>query len=152
MKILLATDGSEHSKAAYEKLVEMNLSAGTEILIVSVFDPIFSIVAPPASPAEAKSYYEKHKLVDRNLAEEAVNEAAEYLRNASPDLKVTTSVAEGIPQKVILSKAGEKDIDLIVVGSRGRGGIKRLFLGSVSQAVAGQARCSVEIIRQRNPK
>ena len=53
------------------------------------------------------------------------------------------------PKEAILDEASRWNADLIVVGSHGRGGIDRFLLGSVSEAVALHATCSVEIIRQK---
>ena len=50
-------------------------------------------------------------------------------------------------KEIILDEAERWGADLIVVGSHGRRGLKRLWLGSVSQAVVSQAKCSVEIVR-----
>ena len=54
---------------------------------------------------------------------------------------------EGPPKLVILEEAEKFGADLIVVGSHGYGFVERFLLGSVSQAVAVHAKCSVEIVR-----
>jgi nucleotide-binding universal stress UspA family protein len=69
----------------------------------------------------------------------------ERLRSAGFD--ASTSVREGDPKMVILDCATEWRTDLIVVGSHGRKGLTRFVLGSVSEAVARHAHCSVEIVR-----
>jgi nucleotide-binding universal stress UspA family protein len=56
-------------------------------------------------------------------------------------------VVEGYPKEAILAEAERWGADLIVVGSHGYRGLTRLWLGSVSQAVASHAGCSVEIVR-----
>ena len=58
-------------------------------------------------------------------------------------------VCVGFPKQIILDEAEGWGADLIVVGSHGRGLMGRFLLGSVSQAVALNARCSVEIVRCR---
>jgi nucleotide-binding universal stress UspA family protein len=58
-------------------------------------------------------------------------------------------VRRGDPRSVILEEAKEWDADLIVVGSHGYTGIKRLLLGSVAQSVVSHAPCSVEVVRQK---
>ncbi len=72
-------------------------------------------------------------------------QAAQTLRPAG--FKVTSSVEEGDPREVILNSADTWNADLIMVGSHGRKGFDRLLVGSVSEAVARHARCSVEIVR-----
>jgi nucleotide-binding universal stress UspA family protein len=72
----------------------------------------------------------------------------ETLKQASPDLKVTHVLREGWPKEAIHDEAELWGADLIVVGSHGYGSIRRLFLGSVSFAIATNASCSVEIVRK----
>jgi nucleotide-binding universal stress UspA family protein len=61
--------------------------------------------------------------------------------------EVAGDIIEGHPKQVLLDEAEKWGADLIVVGSHGRRGLDRFLLGSVSQAVALHARCSVEIVR-----
>jgi nucleotide-binding universal stress UspA family protein len=65
----------------------------------------------------------------------------------NPHVEVTTKILEGDPARVIVGEAEASTADLIVMGSHGRGAVKRAVLGSVSQAVAAHAPCSVEIVR-----
>ena len=78
-------------------------------------------------------------------AHELVTSAAERLRSAG--FEASTSVREGDPKAIILDCATEWGADLIIVGSHGRKRVARFVLGSVSEAVARYARCSVEIVR-----
>jgi nucleotide-binding universal stress UspA family protein len=70
-------------------------------------------------------------------------------RMAAPGLSVETAVLEGDPRTAIVDAADEWQADLIVVGSHGRTGLKRLIIGSVAQAVVAHAHCSVEVVRRR---
>ena len=94
-------------------------------------------------------YYDEADKMAKKFAEDAVKSAADLLQNKHPALFITTAVINGSPRKVILNEAEEFGADLIVVGSHGRGAIERFLLGSVSQAVALHAKCSVEIVRNR---
>ncbi|MBI4469836.1 MAG: universal stress protein, partial [Acidobacteria bacterium] len=77
-----------------------------------------------------------------------VETAAKKLRSRPGDpLVVETSVLEGHPKHVIAEEAEKWGADLIIMGSHGYRGLKRLWLGSVSHAVAAHAHCSVEIVR-----
>ena len=69
------------------------------------------------------------------------------LRDVGGEFEITTETVEGSPKRVILDEAERWDAELIVVGSHGRRGLQRFLLGSVSQAVALHAPCSVEIVR-----
>src|SRR6185503_3115075 len=65
----------------------------------------------------------------------------------SAELKASLAVAIGHPKAVIVDEANAWGADLIVIGSHGRRGVDRILLGSVSEAVAMHAHCSVEVIR-----
>jgi nucleotide-binding universal stress UspA family protein len=78
-------------------------------------------------------------------AEALVTKVADELR--SKGLKVTTVVEQGDPKSMIIDAAAKWRADLIVIGSHGRKGLEHFLLGSVSEAVARHAGCSVEIVR-----
>lgn len=85
----------------------------------------------------------------RESARVAVQKAAATLRDdeARRSLTVTTDVLSGSPAEAILEDAEAFGADWIFVGSHGHGRLERFMLGSVSQAVAGRAKCSVAIVR-----
>ena len=72
---------------------------------------------------------------------------AERCLTGTPGVAVTSRVLEGAPEDAILDEADRWQADVIVLGSHGYGPMKRRLLGSVSQAVALHAPCSVEIVR-----
>jgi len=150
VKILLAVDGSESSDAAVTALVRRSLPAGTEVHVISVAEPPHF----PETFVGGGGSVELYGAVERAAregAQAAVTGAMDTLRASTQGvrLNVTTEAASGSPKRVILDRAESIDADLIVVGSHGRGMFDRLVLGSVSQAVALHARCSVEIVRVR---
>ena len=154
MKILLATDGSEYSKAAVESVVERSLPPGTEVQIVSVYERTSPFTGFETIGVTQEYYAEIDSSVIK-AAEEAASEAAKILKqkkstlNITNSLSITTVVLEGSPKDIILNQAESFGADLIVVGSHGRGAVERFLIGSVSQAVALHAKCSVEIVRNR---
>ncbi|MDF6022473.1 universal stress protein [Streptomyces sp. JH34] len=81
----------------------------------------------------------------RVMAENIVGSTAERVRRGAPDLQVTTDVPQEEAVSALL-REGE-DALALVVGSRGRGGIAGLLLGSVSLAVASRARCPAFVVR-----
>ena len=87
---------------------------------------------------------------DMQRAQEAVSSAESILFGAGIEASSTIAVPAASPKELILSEAAEWNAGLIVVGSHGRRGVNRLVLGSVSEAVALHAKCSVEIIRFRD--
>jgi nucleotide-binding universal stress UspA family protein len=148
MKILLATDGSDCSKAAVNSVAERPWPAGSEVKILSVME------IPYAPTTEAwvmpDSYYKELERVARGQAESAVKDAVERFRSGkAAGIEIVTKVISGAPREVILDEAESWDADLIVLGSHGYKGWQRFLLGSVSHAVATHAHCSVEIVRQK---
>ena len=123
-RVLLATDGSETSLAAATALAGRPWPEGSEFKIVTVEEPW--LIRPTSTILN-------------------VNRAAEVL--AAAGLKATEAVLSGNPRDVILEEAKKWDADLIVVGSHGRSGFKRFLLGSVSEAIAMNAHCSVVVVR-----
>lgn len=76
-----------------------------------------------------------------------LSDTVERAKNARPKLKISSKLLEGRPSDRIIEAAKEGNFDLIVMGSRGLGGIKRFFLGSVSDRVADEAECPVLIVK-----
>ncbi len=146
MKILLATDGSEHSVAAVDETVRQRSPNDCEVRVISVIEPI----AYPSDGMTANVYEEIEKIASER-ATLAVEKAVAELRAGDQNhkLKITTGILSGSPKGVIIEEAEAFGADLIVVGSHGHGMVERLLLGSVSQAVALHATCSVEIVRSR---
>ncbi len=144
MKILLATDGSEHSGAAVDETLRQHSANGDEVRVISVIEPI----AYPPDGMSANVYEEIEKSASEK-ATAAVKKAVAELRagDRNHKLKVTMGVLTGSPKRAIIEEAEAFGADLIVVGSHGQGMVERFLLGSVSQAVALHARCSVEIVR-----
>jgi nucleotide-binding universal stress UspA family protein len=67
---------------------------------------------------------------------------------ANEELRIETRVIDGSPKEEIVEEAETWGADLILIGSHGYGNVKRFMLGSVLQAVATHAPCSVEIVRE----
>lgn len=123
-RVLLATDGSETSMGAAEALARRPWPEDSEFRIVTVEEPW---------------------LIRPTNATITINSAEAVL--ASAGLKATATALSGNPKEVILEEAKKWNADLIVVGSHGWSGFKRLLLGSVSEAVAMKAHCSVVVVR-----
>jgi nucleotide-binding universal stress UspA family protein len=84
---------------------------------------------------------------DMQRGQEAISSAENTLYDAGIQASSTIAVPAATAKELILSEAAEWNADLIVVGSHGRRGVNRLLLGSVSEAVALHAQCSVAIVR-----
>ena len=132
MKILLAVDGSDYSKAAIEETASGAFSSGVEVHIISVYDDSSIVMSIPAPGGVLGGYYEDVALLAKRSAEEIVKKAGDYLRNKNKSLKIKTAALKGNPKHEILREAEKINADLIVVGSHGRGTVGRFLLGSVS--------------------
>lgn len=159
MNVLLPVDGSEYSEAAVREIAARPWPQGSVVRALHVI-PSASLAAtlysppPPAmamntSPTWPGELVETHKRFTER-AEQIVAKAAERLRRAG--IEVDTRIREDDPRDAIVDEATTWPADLIVIGSHGYTGIKRLLLGSVAQAVLSHAPCSVEIVRKRDEK
>lgn len=148
MKVLLATEGSKFSNAAIEKCCQMfGESDNTEIKIISAAEPM----VPPTEPfAMYAEYVQTIDDVSRKHAANVVSQAEKEIRKRFPGADLTTTVATGSPERVIVEEAEKWGADVIFVGSHGKGFWERTFLGSVSNSVAHHAPCSVMIVRETN--
>jgi nucleotide-binding universal stress UspA family protein len=144
MKILLAIDGSSHSQDAVDEITRRPWPMGSAVRVLSVIRPY----APPTTEfVLASATLDDMRRQQAHDAEQLTARAGELL--AEPGLSVETVVREGDARSVILDEAEIWGADLIVVGSHGRTGLKRLVLGSVAQAVVAHAHCSVEVVRRQ---
>lgn len=141
-KILLAIDESKFSEAASQMLMEQ-VRPETEVQLLHVVEPM------PLLAAREMGGYDPavEGLWDAQTkqATALVNSIAAGLRLKR--VSVATEFARGNPKSEILDAAEKWKADLIVLGSHGRTGLARFLLGSVSEAVARHAHCSVEIVR-----
>jgi nucleotide-binding universal stress UspA family protein len=142
MRVLLAVDGSPPSLDARDLVAGLGWPTGTEITLVTAFD------IPPAwytDTAMAGDWLAGAQDALRQQAREALATIAAPLEQRG--WAIEQRVAEGRSATVILSTADELDADLIVVGSRGRGPIRSMLLGSVSAEVTNESRRSVLVAR-----
>ncbi|MEK6325560.1 MAG: universal stress protein [Acidobacteriota bacterium] len=148
MKILLAIDGSSFSDEAVKEVARRPWPAGSEVKVVSVVEsPLLPTVETWVPPDD---YIEALEKAGDDQARSTVNKAADLLRKEQGErLRMSIEIVRGHPKRAIIDEAEAWDADLIVVGSHGYRGLTKLWLGSVSQAVASHAKCSVEIVRSR---
>jgi nucleotide-binding universal stress UspA family protein len=133
--ILFATDGSRFSESATTKALDFAASYGGALSVVSVVD------VPPEVYAEA------HNAVDKMIANARIVVEAVKARAASRGVPASTFVGEGNAYEVITKLAKEQAADVIIMGSHGRTGLKRLLMGSVTEKVIGHATCPVLVVK-----
>lgn len=149
MKILLAIDGSNCSEAAVEALIRQHKPEDTEVLIVHVVESVKLMPIPYSFGAGPVLFQDYAPIAQQWRAdgEALVSRTASRLQSAG--FKTSTSVEEGDAREQILECAKKWRPDVILLGSHGWTGLDRLLLGSVSEAIARHAGCSVEIIRAK---
>jgi nucleotide-binding universal stress UspA family protein len=144
MRILVAIDGSAPSQEAIEEVARRPWPSASTVRILCVIQPY----TPPATEVVlAGATLDEIRARQATEADGLTRQARERL--AASGLSVETAVREGDARTTIIDVADEWQADLIVVGSHGRTGLKRLFLGSVAQSVVAHAHCSVEVVRRR---
>ena len=144
-KILLATDGSDYSLQSLKKIIPMAKTLHAKLTILSVAEEI-----PFIRGTEGMSKEEIDALVNSiNRETELGLEKARQLFK-SEGITVETMMRAGKPAEVICEEAERGNFDLIILGDTGRGGLKELFLGSVSNKVVHQAKVDVMIVKRKD--
>ena len=162
MKILVAYDGSKCANAALDEMQFAGLPRVGEAVIMSITE--VWLPPPPGSsyeileqasivrvPFDLKRVYAKGSLAVKE-AKALAERAAKSLSASFPGWKVRTEASYGSPAWELVQKADKWRPDLVVVGSHGRSALGRLFLGSISQRVLTESRCSVRVARGRARK
>ena len=138
-KILVAFDGSEASKHALDHAVNIAEPYGAEIIVLSVVPRVMMPVFPDegfgAAPITAAQDMSEYQSKMKGIYNLSLEDAKKDINEHFPDLKVTTKLLEGRPSSTIVSEADVEEADLIVIGSRGIGGITGWILGSTSRNV-----------------
>lgn len=130
--IVLAVDGSEISKNAAKHAVALAKSAGGKLIAVHV--------VPPIDVMDIESF--KPEMLLKGLRKEGEKILSDVRDIASVEgVEISTSVVDGIPYDRICEAAEEADADLIIMGSHGRTGLGKVFIGSVAERVISKAKC-----------
>jgi nucleotide-binding universal stress UspA family protein len=142
-KILIPMDGSEPSQEALKMAVRLQESHDCELIILTVFRH-HSLLE--ASMSMVRS--EEPEVMDDILREHATN-VAESAKTTALEMgakQVRAFVKNGPPARTIVAFSKDKDVDLIVLGSRGHGDLEGFLLGSVSHKVTSLANCPVMVV------
>jgi len=144
-KILLATDGSDYSLQSLKKIIPMAKTLQAKLTILSVAEEI-----PFIRGTEGMSKEELDALVSsiNRETELGLEKARQLFKSAG--ITVETMMRAGKPAEVICEEAERGNFDLIILGDTGRGGLKELFLGSVSNKVVHQAKVDVMIVKRKD--
>lgn len=132
MDIIVAVDGSEGSKEALVYALEQFDGGITAVHVPMTAGKDLRAEEDGAELAESRG---------RSILEEAAETAEEHGRS------IETELVHGDVSKALVSYADENDADQILMGSRGRTGVKRILLGSVAESVVRRAGCPVTVVR-----
>jgi nucleotide-binding universal stress UspA family protein len=135
-RILLATDLSAASDGATKQAFDLAAGLGANLLIVSVIDPA---VRGAAGGRVAR--------MDQRRAEREAAAQQLVVRGRQAGVPVSFMVWEGDPGQSIVDAAAAEQVDMVVVGTHGRGAVGRLLIGSVSDFVLRNAPCPVLVVR-----
>jgi nucleotide-binding universal stress UspA family protein len=141
MKVLIGVDDSPHSDAVVDHVTGSVWPKTTKFVVLSATAPIFFGPGEAAAADPIGRLLEKQEEYHREIAEGA----AGRLREAG--LTAESRMVLGDPRAALLDTARSERSDLIIVGSHGRTGIKKLLLGSVASHVLTHAPCSVLVVR-----
>jgi nucleotide-binding universal stress UspA family protein len=138
-KILLATDGSKDAELAAKAAVDLSTRTGAQLHVVHAWRPLPHYAYPSLTPEEYHPPFEEgaRKLLDEQL--EHIDEAGGVVAGSH--------LVAGRPADAILDLAEKVEVDLIVVGSRGLGPLRRLVVGSVSGEIVHHADLPVLVVR-----
>lgn len=152
MKVLLATDDSAYSRLAVRSIVERPWPPQTEVRVLSAVELPIAWFRTPYPPYFNSRAMEDFRAETMGKSQAAVAYAEQLLSDAGLVTSSTVAVPAATPKEIILKEADDWGADLIVAGSHGRGAAGRFLIGSVSEAVALHAPCSVEIVRARQSR
>jgi nucleotide-binding universal stress UspA family protein len=137
MKVLVATDGSEHSMKAVQRGLELAEKQGAQVTLMSV------------------AYYVQGNLdgMPMNIQDKLEDEARAALKKSkalfdAKNIPVETVLEAGlVPANLIIRKAQDGKFDRIVIGSTGQNALERILMGSTAAKVVAHAPCEVTVVR-----
>lgn len=141
-KILVPYDDSEFSKKAFEKAIIIAKQFSSEIILLNVIE------AEQSGDHEITTLDKLESKHDQQISES--QSMLEDLKNNSKTQNIPTTTKtlhDPSPAKGIISFIGANDVDLVVMGSHGRTGLKKLVLGSIANHVVSNAQCPVLIVK-----
>jgi nucleotide-binding universal stress UspA family protein len=150
-KIVLATDGSTQAQLAARSAADLAQKTNSELHVVHVFG-----IAPVGPPVYAEGTqlqsveFEHERDQEQRISEQRAREVLEEQVEKVLSLGATVAgehLIEGRVAPAIVGLAEQIGAGLIVMGSRGLGGIRRALMGSVSEMVVRHAHCPVLVVR-----
>lgn len=141
-RILVPTDFSEFSKHAQRYGCELARRFGAELHVLNVVEDTYPLVPEPGMMLPAASNYIQQLVVSCERALQNVPSA-----ELSEGIEVKRKVVTGVAFLEIIRYAKTENIDLIVIGTHGRGGLVHVLMGSVAEKVVRKSPCPVLTVR-----
>jgi len=151
-KVLVAIDGSISSMHTIDYAISIAMKNNSQLVILYVID-VYKYPYLPSSIILAPTFGSEKYLEERNEAEGQMNKIKEKYKqktkNNIDSKELKTEIVEGAKSAAttIMEYAESENIDLIIIGSKGRTSFKKLLLGSVSSDIIKNAHCAVLVIR-----
>ncbi|MDP3507257.1 MAG: universal stress protein [Candidatus Melainabacteria bacterium] len=144
MKVLIAIDDSDCSSNAVDSATRQTWQDDAEFCLISIMAPIYNeyllagLCAPSLEEMQAEYKNQLQQMIDQKIIQ---------LKKNHPNNKISGRVISGSIAESIIDYAKSWDADLIIVGSHGRTGLEKFWLGSVAEKVLNHAPCSVEVVK-----
>jgi len=143
-RIFHPSDFSSASNAALRKAIQMAKASRGQLLIAHVISPVVPVAGEGyISPKD----YDESATSNRAWARKKLATLLAQIKRAG--VRASGTILEGVAHEQIVRFARSKRVDLIVMGTHGRSGLAKLFLGSVAGRVVGAASCPVLTVRSR---
>jgi nucleotide-binding universal stress UspA family protein len=144
-RILHATDYSKASERALQEAVDFAKQNNAELVVVHVIQPVVPYVA--GEDIGAAELYVKLEESTKQEAQASMNKLTQRLERLG--VKVKSLLLKGAPADQIVKAAKNRKADMIVIGTHGRTGLSKLFMGSVASRVISMAQQPVLTVRGR---
>jgi nucleotide-binding universal stress UspA family protein len=141
-RVLHPSDFTSFSRAALRKAIELAKANRAELLLVHVVSPVVPV---PGDAYISPKMYDDLAGSARAFAQKQLDKLSAQVKKAR--VKSRAFVLEGAPAEEIVRFARGRRVDLIVMGTHGRAGLAKLFVGSVADRVVAAASCPVLTVR-----
>jgi len=143
-RIMHASDFSPASRAAFARAINLAKSNRAELTVVHVLTPVMPVAGgEPTSPRT----WEEFEAATRAAGQRGLKTILSRARKAG--VRVRSVLLEGVPHEQIARAAKRRRADVLVMGTHGRTGLAKFFLGSVTARVVATASCPVLTVRGR---
>ena len=153
-KLLVALDGSESSQRAAQAALELAEKLKTDLIVLHAITPptsyYHSTIASPTGmslPAPSQHEIDAYYAYARKAAMGIVGKTESKAKKQGIHVKTEIPEAGSSVVETIINHATKENVDLIIVGTRGLGGFKKMLLGSVSSGIVSHAHCPVLVVR-----